>query len=299
LSTQEIVPVPQIQKAQHSGWLTNTARRERRDRPNTLTDQDIRGYIQKIKDDPDYCKLDSPADRFLKTRDCALIALNWIFFKRAGEVLSLKLGDITLVEHGKYLSATFSIQKKREYILLCSYCSSENKGRNRKDRDEVWRRCANCGESLEGSKRKTKPAKEVVTKRKRAQHEFCKVVWDWIGHAGMLSSVPNDFKFDPDAWLFPRMKNDGSFDWHSKKHLARWSYDRILQRIDPTMTSSMFRYGRTESLLSAKDRRGRQLYSIRDLVELGDWSGAQMPETYAKRKGLSDSQARFQDDMIR
>jgi hypothetical protein len=65
--------------------------------------------------------------------------------------------------------------------------------------------------------------------------------------------------------------------------------NQILQNLDPTLTSCHFRYAGAENNL----RRG---YTPSDLKEIGDWSSAKQPESYAERKGLTPTQKRFSED---
>lgn len=67
------------------------------------------------------------------------------------------------------------------------------------------------------------------------------------------------------------------------------NYDRILQRLDPKMTSSMFRYGGSEKFLQLG-------YTPTELKSIGDWESSRMPEIYAERKDLNIAQRRFAED---
>ena len=68
------------------------------------------------------------------------------------------------------------------------------------------------------------------------------------------------------------------------------NFDHILQKLDYTITSSFFRYFRTEQLLTLG-------YSERELKQIGDWDSSRMPEVYAERKDLNVAQRRFAEDV--
>ena len=91
------------------GWLVNEARKERRDRSNTFTDQNAIDLITKIDTIPEYIspKLPEELDSLVRIRDESMIALNWIWFKRGNEVLKLKRKDIAITD--TQLLVTFTI----------------------------------------------------------------------------------------------------------------------------------------------------------------------------------------------
>jgi len=62
-----------------------------------------------------------------------------------------------------------------------------------------------------------------------------------------------------------------------------------MQKLDPTLSTHMFRYGMSEKYLTLG-------YSPYELKEIGDWSDIKMPQLYAERKGLTRSQKRFSED---
>ena len=115
--------------------------------------------------------------------------------------------------------------------------------------------------------------------------DFCRFLVDWY------KVMRDQLNADLDSWLFPRYHNfSGKFLLHSKKSLTIQWYDKMLQRLDPTMTSAMFRYGGAEKYLNLG-------YTPREVKEMGDWSNSQMPERYAERKGLTRAQREFADDV--
>jgi integrase len=121
----------------------------------------------------------------------------------------------------------------------------------------------------------------VVTKRKSLQYPFCKYVVEWREEALKLSPPE-------DAYLFPPYKTVAGFIW--KSHLTVQRLDQILQRLDPTLTSHMFRYGHSEKLLQLG-------YTPYEVKEIGDWASTRMPEVYAERKGLTKSQKQYAEDV--
>ena len=65
--------------------------------------------------------------------------------------------------------------------------------------------------------------------------------------------------------------------------------DALLQRLDPSITSSFFRYFATEKYLSLG-------YLPHELKEVGDWSSSKMPEVYAERMGLTPVLRKWSED---
>jgi len=221
-----------------------------------------------------YSSLPQELDLMLRMRDKALIALAWTFFKRGGENLKVRIGDVFVSEDD--LSVTFYVEKKRKKTKLCSSCGTRNR--------LSAQFCAKCGLDIralilvEVGNRETL----TVTKSKVLNYRFCKFILDW------LAKIRLEIKRNSDDFLFPRYHYfSKNFLWH--KHLTIQRFDQILQRLDPTMTSHMFRYGATEKFL-------RIGYSPFDLKEMGDWSTTTMPELYARRKGLTPSQKKFAQD---
>ena len=72
-------------------------RRERRNTPNTFTDEDYEKLNRKIEEEPHYIseKLGVELDKLVRLRDKALISTVQNFFKRGKEVLKLKRKDTT------------------------------------------------------------------------------------------------------------------------------------------------------------------------------------------------------------
>jgi hypothetical protein len=91
-----------------------------------------------------------------------------------------------------------------------------------------------------------------------------------------------------EGYVFPPFKYFAK-SFHFERHLTVQRFNQILQRLDSTLTSHMFRYGSAEKFL-------RLDYTPYDLKEIGDWSSTHMPETYARRLGLTRSQTKFMKD---
>lgn len=255
------------------GWLVNMERRKRRDRAGTLTDPQVMNLVSKIEAMKKYTKLNEDADRLIRLRDRALVSLAWIFFKRAGETLRVRLADVYYDE--SELSVTFNISKKKKGVKVCLKCGDQN-GRGASY-------CRKCGTDL-----RITPVAEigqtlVVTKRKSMGYPFCRVVVEWI-------EALKGLKCKSESWVFPGYNYfAGRFLFESRKPLTVQRFDQILQRLDATLTSHMFRYGQSERLL-------RLGYTPTDLKEIGDWSSSHMPEVYAKRTGWTPAQAKFAKD---
>ena len=84
--------------SQQLGWLKNEARLRRKTTPPCLTDKQVQFMLSQICDFKDYTKQEPNIDTMIKIRDSALIATNWIWFKRANEILRIKFGDVTLTD---------------------------------------------------------------------------------------------------------------------------------------------------------------------------------------------------------
>lgn len=261
------------------GWLTNIDRKKRRDRSQTLTDNQVLQLIQDIEENPQYTKLDAKADTLIRLRDAALIGTDWTWFKRGGEVLNLQNGDVTF--EGNEIALSLIIEKKQKRVKFCPYCRTKNKPTKNAIKAEF---CKNCGKPIGNVELKLigEPNKRVI-KRKKITYPFVQPLVKWY-------KAIQVFKLQPDSWIFPRYHYfSRKFLFNATKPITVQRFDQILQRLDFTLTSSMFRYGGAEKYL-------RLGYTPFELKEIGDWSSSKMPEIYAERKGLSPSQRKFADD---
>lgn len=262
-----------------TGWLKNKARRERRNTPNTFTDKDCEELIRKIEEKPHYIseKLGDELNRLMKSRDKAIISTIWIFFKRANEVLKLKRKDIKLTQ--TQLFVTFTISKKQKRYKICLECGERNGYRSNY--------CKKCSANLQEVDVLVDSNPRIVTKKKTLAHKLAKHIQEWYTNLHELNAN------DPESWFFPALRvvfSNGYFDLHSPRPMTVQNFNRILQRLDPTLTSSMFRYGGTEKYLLLG-------YTPRELKEIGDWSSSYMPEIYAEKKGLTTTQQRWSEDV--
>lgn len=254
------------------GWLKNKDRLQRRDRPNTLTDAQVTELIRKI-DEMDYTKLKHPFDKLIRVRDKALISLSWTFFKRGSENLKLTLKDIYITE--TELEVTFTINKKSHRTKTCINCGSRNSCKS------VY--CSQCGKDIRDIKPVEEKSKDfVATKRKSLKYPFCRTFVEWIVILKEFGCEEEHYVFPPFIYLQKR------FDFEN--HLSVQRLDQILQKLDLTLTSSMFRYGHSEKLF-------RLGYTPFEVKEVGDWQSSRMPEIYAKRKGFTISQKKFSEDI--
>jgi hypothetical protein len=98
---------------------------------------------------------------------------------------------------------------------------------------------------------------------------------------------------EKEAWFFPSLRvvfDHAYFDFKSEKPMTIQNWNRILKRLDPRMTSCLFRYAGAEKYLALG-------YTERELKNIGDWESIRMPELYAERKGLSQAERRFAEDV--
>ena len=270
------------------GWLQDPKRKDRREKEDTLTAQEVGVFIQKIQVVKNYSKLDLENDKLLRLRDQAAMALWWIFFKRGGEMLALKAKHVVVAD--KKLVVTYSIEKKKRFVLLCGSCGFENRRRSRKDSDDKYVTCQRCNQSLEISKRETR--KEIVTriKRRSLRDPLTQYVIAWKECVDKMSPGPESWFFSG----FQYFKN--CFLWESKKPLTIQWLDWMLQKTEPSLTSSMARYGHTEQLFKAKTPGGSPKYSVDAITNRGDWESYDMPMLYRKKKGLTQAELEFEED---
>lgn len=271
------------------GWLANPKRRSRRDRSQTFTNKDAEKLINRIDQMPNYISkiFGSTLDSIMRARDKALIALAWTFFKRGGEVLKLKRKDVDLTE--KEIIVTFSVSKKKKRFKVCPECETKNGFRSKF--------CRECNRNLLDVAISEEGGELIVTKRKVLTHKFVRYVLEWIKKFDFLTE---NFKNRGEALLFPPLRvvfSRAYFDFFSKdvetgedKPMTIQNFDKILQRLDPNMTSCLFRYGGSEKYLALG-------YTPHELKEIGDWESSYMPEVYAKRKGITPTQRRWSEDV--
>jgi len=269
------------------GWLVVKERRERRDRPYTLTDADVLSLLEKIDSSTDYAHLDfgsSPQaeelkayyEALMKHRDKALIALAWLFFKRGSEVLGVRLGDVFIDEEDKKVEVTFTVKKKAKTFKVCPKCGEKNARKARY--------CKACGSSIVDVpvRRKASKTPTIVVKRKTLENPFARTFVRWI-------RVLKRFQLSPEAYVFPPF-DVAKKTFNFERHLTVARFDQILQRLDYTLTSHMFRYGAAEKYLRLK-------YTPHEVAQFGDWASSVMVEKYAKRKGITPEQERFAEEL--
>jgi hypothetical protein len=122
-----------------------------------------------------------------------------------------------------------------------------------------------------------------VTERKTLRNKFTKYVVDWLLEFDKLTKK---------GWFFPALRvafTSACFDFNSTNSMTIQNFDRILKRLDPKMTSCLFRYGGAEKYLGLG-------YTPYELKQIGDWSSSKMPEVYAERKGITSAQKRWSED---
>lgn len=254
------------------GWLKNKDRLERRNRPKTLTDGQVTELINRIDEMEHYTKLRQPFDELIRVRDKALISLSWTFFKRGSENLRVKIKDVYFDQ--TQLEVTFTISKKGKLVKTCPVCTERNSGRS------LY--CKMCGNNIRHVQVIRETAQFfIVTKRKSMEYPFCQTFVQWMTVLKELECKEEHYVFPPFIYLEQRFDFD--------RHLTVQRFDQILQKLDYTLTSHMFRYGHSEKLF-------RLGYTPFEVKEVGDWQSSRMPEVYAKRKGFTVSQRKFAED---
>jgi ribosomal protein L40E len=282
------------------GWLVNKDRRDRRDQPFTFTDEDCAALLERIDDFEFYIspKWGPEVDALMRLRDKALIATNWTFFNRAGEVLSLRRQNVYVSP--EEVSITFYIEKKKKHYKICPDCGTKN-GRSSNY-------CRKCRADLKPVEIVEEGGPTLMTKNKSLQFRFMPFLVDWLKELDAIldnhivwvykkeeNCTYQEMKAKDEkgekVLVFPPLRVHNSlcrFDFSRPLTIQR--FDFILQRLDPKMTSCLFRYGGAEKYL-------RLRYSPYELKQVGGWSNTLMPERYAQRKGLSEAQMKWSDDL--
>ena len=300
MSTDKIIYKIKDGKELKHGWLVRQDRFIRREYPNTLLDSKVLEYLDAIdnfgvhsreynQSHPDgkqlrevYSRLKTDVEADIRLRDKALLSMCQIFFKRANENLSLKLRDVQTMDSMvrdaivPQLQVTFTVQKKSHKHKVCPACGEK------KNRQKA-KKCSECGEditSIVPTEEKVPP--KIFTKNKDLSNVFCKHVVVWRNRLKGLGAKDDDY-------FFPQVKCIPEEHFVFRKKLGVLRLDCILQSIDPSMTSSFFRYGGAEKYF-------RLGYDKEQVKELGDWENSTMPEIYAKRKGLTKAQQDFSHD---
>lgn len=224
--------------------------------------------------------LGSETDRLLRLRDKSIISISWIFFKRGSEILGIKRKDVDVTD--RQILVTFHIQKKSKRFKICPMCNTKSGFKANF--------CRKCKADLQDVEVQGEKGEFIVTKRKTLKNRFVQHIVTWLNEFDKLTE---ELKDPEECWFFPALRvvfTFAYFDFKAEKRMTVQNLDRILQRLDPTITSSFFRYFATEKYLT----RG---YSERELAQVGDWSSSRMVEVYAKRLGITPAQRRFAEDV--
>jgi integrase len=277
ISNTQITDKRKAKNKPWAGWLKNKKRLARRDAPLTLTDGQVQKMIDDVEKMKGYTSLSEKEDRLIRYRDAALIATDWIFFKRGNEILHIRFGQVAITD--KDLKVGIHIEKKQKRFRICPKCEPKVKNSLKS------RFCKNCGDNISNVAPTVVGVKpELKTKTKRLDFPFCKYLVRWIKEIEKLGAKP-------EWWVFPRFHYfSHSFLFVNDKPLSIQRFDQILQRLDPSMTSAMFRYGGAEKYLEMG-------YSPYEMKQIGDWNSSLMPERYADKKDLTKTQRQWSDDL--
>lgn len=291
------------------GWLKNVERKKRREAMLTLTDDQVFGYIMAISKFPNYTKLEemgeissiskvnkrgynaidevnNSPDHLIRLRDMALIGISWTWFKRGNEILHIKLGNVAVIQEN--LVVQLYIEKKQKTFKICPECRARGIDEKKNHNAKSAMFCKKCGTNiLDVPLTKIGKPPELITKTKSVKFPFCVPFIRWIKVLRTLEGA------DDDSWVFPKYHYFSNQFLLASRHytpLTIQRFDQILQRLDKNLTSAMFRYGGAEKYL-------RLGYTPYDVKEIGDWSNSVMPERYASKKGLTQIQKKFADDL--
>jgi integrase len=254
------------------GWLANKARRERRDNPNTLTDEMVMRLLTTIDTMPKYSGVGDD-DLLIRLRDKAIIAILWTYIKRGKEILTLKVCNIDYDD--KQLSVTFRVEKKAKHYRICSdpTCKARNA--------VSAKHCKRCDLPLPEEVSLIQGESNVYTLSKTLQFQYTTYIVAWLKTLKILGAKPS-------SYLFPRYNIQAhGFLWNKCMTVQR--LDQILQKLDPTMSSHFFRYGNAE-------KYKRLGYSEDQIAEIAHMDSKTV-KIYLKRKGLTDAQQTFSEDI--
>lgn len=273
---------------QYRGWLTNPERKKRQQRSLAFNENDVQELLDQIDRYPHYVSetLGPSIDLILRLRDKASISTAWIWFKRASEILGVKRKDVFVDE--RHIFVTFHIRKKSKRYKICPVCEAKGKKIRAGFKANF---CRECNADLQDVEIRGGTEEFTATKRMTLRNRFTKPIVDWLEAYDKLTENLN-IEDSSEAWFYPALQvyfNTGWLKFFSERCMTTQNFDRILQKLDPTITSSFFRYFRTEQL----QVRG---YTNEELRQIGDWSSSHMPEVYAKRKGLTPALKRFSED---
>lgn len=268
----------------YRGWLTNPERKKRQGKSLAFNENDVQELLDKIDSLPNYISptLGPDTDLLLRLRDKSLIATGWLWFKRASELLGIKRKHVFVSD--THIHVTFHIRKKSKRFKICPYCDTKS-GYKAKF-------CRECKSNLKEVKIEGGSEEFTVTKRMTLRNNFTKYILHWLE---AFNKVTENLGIDDnsDAWFYPPLQvcfDSAWFKLYSDRPMTVQNFDYILQKIDPTITSSFFRYFRTEQLQVLG-------YTNEELKQIGDWSSSHMPEVYAKRRGLTPALRRFGEDV--
>lgn len=256
------------------GWLKNAARRERRDNANTYTDSDAQGLIDKIEKMETYSKEPATFDTLLRARDQAVIAVGWTFGIRGGEILSIRMMDVTFSQG--QLTISLHVQKKAKTYRLCGCTAPPVKNAGKA------KYCKECGSRLTGEPQRVQGETNRYSISKSLEYPFSKYIERWHKMARALGAKPS-------YYLFPRLSHFAQGFYWKKPMTVQW-LNKMLQRLDPTMTSHFNRYGFIEKQL----RLGYRSSEVKEQVHV---SSERLIDTYAAKKGLTKAQKEFAEDV--
>jgi len=259
------------------GWLTNKKRRQRRDHADTMTQEFVSKLIDKIQTIETYSL---HGDLYIRLRDIAFIVIAWMFARRPSEVLELKVSDIK--QSGPALAFFFKAKKKLKRRKICPSCNEANA----KKSIACWK----CATSLKNIQPSVigDPSLQYFTLYKNKDYPFCIHIVNWLNMVRELGA-------DDSSCLFPPFSFSGNAFIFSKNISVHWM-SITLAKIDPTLTSCLFRPGGIEYMLKQTKKDGTPKYTRSDIREIVHLSTEQMVNVYADRKGLTDAQRRFAED---
>jgi len=217
-------------------------------------------------------KLSPGTRRFLAQRDCALIAMLWLFGKRISEILKLRIKDVW--EENGELRVKFMIEKKAKTYKLCE-CKALN--------SKTASYCKQCGKSLENAPLKTTKAGEAtMVKRKSLLVEPVFYITFWRGE--WLKRVR-----DVSAFLFPTLvvrhtATGMKVMVNPWRPISRQRAHQLLAMFG--LSPHLFRSAFAKRLL-------RKTKNIKLIQSAGDWSSISSLLEYARSLGETPEDEQF------
>ena len=136
----------------------------------------------------------------------------------------------------------FTIKKKSKRFKLCPICETKSGYRAKF--------CKECKADLQDVEVQGEKGDFVVTKRKTLKNKFARHIIHWLEE---FDNLTEEYQDNSEFRFFPALQvvfESSYFNFSSPKPMTVQNFDHILQRLDPSITPSFFRYFATEEYLT-------------------------------------------------